>query len=183
MEILAGPNGSGKTTLSDLLFKKVGKFRFVNADSIANGLDASSDGAEISAGKIMLRQINESLDEGIDFAFETTLSGRIWMEYIKRAKSLGYQVIIYFVLVETADLAVKRIDERVALGGHNVASETVRRRYQRSKELFNSIYSKICDKWYVFDNSDSGAELVAKKENGSAVILNHSKYQWLIVDN
>ena len=183
MEILAGPNGSGKTTLSDLLLKKVGKFRFVNADSIANGLDASSDGAEITAGRVMLKQINESLNEGVSFAFETTLSGRIWLEYIKRAKSLGYQVVIYLVLVKDVDLAVKRVAERVACGGHNVPAETIMRRYRRSKELFDSLYSKVCDKWYIFDNSDGSAEMVAKKENGSMVILNESKYQSLMINN
>lgn len=176
MEILAGPNGSGKTTLADLLFKKVGKFRFINADSIANGMDASANGAAMDAGRIMLRQIKDSLNEGINFAFETTLSGRVWIDYVNQAKDKGYEIIIYFVIVENSDLAIKRVKDRVANGGHDIPTDVVKRRYKRSIDLFNNTYSKICDKWYIFDNSDNNAEMIAKKENGTPIVINQESY-------
>jgi len=59
--ILAGPNGAGKTTVSSELLK--GAYRidaFVNADTIARGVSASSPEAVArAASRIMPACINE----------------------------------------------------------------------------------------------------------------------------
>ncbi len=77
--IAAGPNGSEKTTF-------VGKFlsdyvkcpNFVNADLIAQGLSPFSPrSAAIKAGKLVLQQINGFAVKGVNFAFESTLAGKL----------------------------------------------------------------------------------------------------------
>ena len=74
--IIAGCNGAGKTTASfnilpDILDCK----EYVNADEIARGISPfQPEKVSFEAGRIMLNRINELLQNGEDFAFETTLA-------------------------------------------------------------------------------------------------------------
>jgi predicted ABC-type ATPase len=52
-----------------------------------------------------------------------------------------------------ANLAVKRVTERVKAGGHGIPEEIVRRRYSRSIGNFFNIYRPIADSWLMLDNS------------------------------
>ena len=78
--IIAGPNGAGKTTFAqEFLPGEAGCPHFVNADLIAAGLSPfTPELAALRAGRIMLEQIHEHAQKGDSFAFETTLSGRIY---------------------------------------------------------------------------------------------------------
>jgi predicted ABC-type ATPase len=49
---------------------------FVNADEIARGLSPlDPESSALSAGRLMIARLNQLVDEGHDFAFETTCSG------------------------------------------------------------------------------------------------------------
>ncbi len=82
--IIAGPNGSGKTTFAKLFLPDyVNCPNFVNADLIAQGLAPfNPNAAAIKAGKLVLQQVYEYAKRGVDFAFETTLSGVLIMSAI-----------------------------------------------------------------------------------------------------
>jgi predicted ABC-type ATPase len=71
--IIAGCNGAGKTTASFTILPDILNCReFVNADNIAAGLSPFNvESVAIEAGRIMLKRINELLNEGADFALET----------------------------------------------------------------------------------------------------------------
>ncbi|MFC3199585.1 hypothetical protein ACFOET_18355 [Parapedobacter deserti] len=77
--IIAGCNGAGKTTASYTILPEIwGCKEFVNADNIAAGLSPfNPEGVALEAGRIMLSRIHELLEEGADFAFETTLATSI----------------------------------------------------------------------------------------------------------
>ncbi len=83
--IIAGPNGAGKTTASyEYLKSDLSCFEFVNADNIALGLSPfQPEKVAISAGKLMLKRINELLKTQVDFAIETTLSSKLSLNTIK----------------------------------------------------------------------------------------------------
>src|SRR4051812_49305179 len=106
IEIFAGPNGSGKTTFVDMaLEKRIGAL-FLNSDSIAKGISPNgNDMAQYEAGRIMLRQIENALNSNLPFSFETTMSGKIWVSYLKKAKKAGYEIKIYFVFVKSIELS------------------------------------------------------------------------------
>ncbi|MSR77501.1 MAG: hypothetical protein EXS63_04675 [Candidatus Omnitrophica bacterium] len=89
--VIAGPNGSGKTTFAEkFLPHYVACFEFINADMIAKGLSPFIPSrVAIKAGKILLEQINDCLRRKTDFAFETTLAGKGYYEWFKRAKRAG----------------------------------------------------------------------------------------------
>ena len=82
--IIAGPNGSGKTTFAKkFLPKYVNCPHFVNADLIAQGLSPFSPRlVAIKAGKLVLEQIREFADKNVDFSFETTLAGRVYLNFL-----------------------------------------------------------------------------------------------------
>ncbi len=79
--IIAGPNGASKTTFArEYLPVEVGITTFINADLIAAGLSpfAPELGAR-RAGRPMLEEIDLCSEAAVDFAFETTLTGKSYL--------------------------------------------------------------------------------------------------------
>ena len=85
--IIAGPNGAGKTTFArDFLPAEAQTLRFINADLIAAGLAPfNPETASFKAGRLMLEEIDECVNAGHSFAFETTLSGFAHLKKIDKA--------------------------------------------------------------------------------------------------
>lgn len=124
--VVAGPNGSGKTTFTRRFL--TGKLPVVNPDDIAEQESVGS----VSAGRLALRRQQALLHAQQSFAFETTLSGRHEIDLMRQAATRGYKVNLIFIALDTADLSIGRIMQRVLDGGHNVPTNDVKRRYSRS---------------------------------------------------
>ena len=75
-------------------------------------------------------------------------------------QTLGYTVDLHFIEVPSADFAVKRVAQRVALGGHDIPEFDIRRRYERGLRLFNAIYRDRVDAWYHWKTDDMGLTLI-----------------------
>lgn len=168
--VIAGPNGAGKTTFArEFLPDYADCKNFVNADLIALGVSPfSPDSAAIRAGKLMLSEIEGFAQRGLDFGFETTLSGRAHVNLIRHLKRRGYRISIFYLWVLSAGIALSRVRERVAGGGHDIAEPVVRRRFDRSIRNFLALYRGLADSWLLFDNSDRVPSLIALK-NGSGL--------------
>ncbi|MEO5585402.1 MAG: AAA family ATPase, partial [Flavobacteriales bacterium] len=160
----AGPNGAGKTTFArEFLPKDAGVFHFVNADLIAGGLSPLDPTlAARSAGRIMLLELDRLSNARENFAFETTLSGRTYMERLKKWKSAGYRIEIVFLRLSSASIALKRVADRVKQGGHDVPRIDVLRRFDRGWANFEFNYRSMADAWAVFDNSKESPRLIEK---------------------
>ena len=155
--IISGCNGAGKTTASyTILPNMLNCGNFVNADEIARGLSPfDPEKAAIQAGRIMLARVEELLKEGQDFAIETTLATRSYVNLIKKAQSQGYVVTLLYFWLNMPSLAIERVKLRVQSGGHNVSEESIRRRYDMGiKNLFH-LYIPVCEYWMIIDNSNS----------------------------
>lgn len=153
--IIAGPNGAGKTTFAnEFLPIEAECLNFINADLISKGLSPfQPDKAAIVSGRIMIQQINDCVRRGESFAFETTFSGKGYAEKIRNWKSLGSEVIIYYLKLPSVDFAIERVRLRVSQGGHNVPEDVIRRRYDRSWNNFQNTYKQLADSWTLFDTS------------------------------
>lgn len=92
--IIAGPNGAGKTTFThEFLPKYTDCTNFVNADLIALGIAPfSPDAAAFRAGRMMLDEMHAFAKKRVPFAFETTLSGRGYLSFIRRCKAEGCEI-------------------------------------------------------------------------------------------
>lgn len=161
--IIAGPNGAGKTTASfTILPKLLDCDIFVNADEIARGLSPlNPEKASFEAGKLMLTQVKKNLNNGVDFAMETTLSTKYYLKFISEAKSKGYTIILVFLWLKSAKVAIGRVKSRVLEGGHNIPIEIIKRRYARGLKNFKT-FAVAVDKWLIINNN-STPFIVAEK--------------------
>lgn len=172
--IISGCNGAGKTTASYTILPDMLKCsNFVNADEIARGLSPfDPESASIQAGRIMLTRVEELLTNRQDFAIETTLATRTYINLIRRAQKCGYTVTLLYFWLNMPSLAIERVKLRVESGGHNVSEERIRRRYDMGiKNLFN-IYIPECEYWMIIDNSytpvlicEGGKDITTKIHN------------------
>ncbi|HEY8782329.1 MAG TPA: zeta toxin family protein [Mucilaginibacter sp.] len=162
--IIAGCNGAGKTTASYTVLPEILHCKeFVNADIIAAGISPfNPEGVAIEAGRIMLKRINELLDEGSDFAFETTLSTRSYVSFIKKAQQVGYEVTLLYFWLNSPQMAFERVAKRVSEGGHDIPLDVIERRYYRGIKNLLNLYIPVCNRWLVMNNVGQTSKIVAE---------------------
>jgi len=153
--VLGGPNGAGKSTAAPRLLR--GSLRveeFVNADTLAQGLSAfRPQEVALEAGRITLARLDSLESQRKSFAFESTLASHALVRRLTRLKKRGYTVHIVYLWLPTVDLALARVAERVRTGGHDVPAETVRRRFDRGRRNFFTLYRPLADTWRLYDAS------------------------------
>ncbi|MBF8965712.1 zeta toxin family protein [Pontibacter sp. FD36] len=180
--IISGCNGAGKTTASfTVLPEMLGCREFVNADEIARGLSPfQPEKVAVEAGRIMLQRIDELLRKKEDFAIETTLATRSYAQTIKKARESGYNVTLVYFWLASPELAIQRVKNRVAEGGHNIPEDVIRRRYKKGVKNLFELFIPICDYWIIIDNSQTPYNIVAEgQEEQELKIQNQSVWEKL----
>lgn len=160
--VIAGPNGAGKTTFArEYLPREARIVHFVNADLIAGGLaPLRPELAALSGGRLFLAELDRLARARADFAFETTLSGLVYLRRLERWKTAGYRIEITYLRLSSPQLALRRIAFRVRQGGHNVPRTDVLRRFDRGWMNFRKFYRPLADGWTVYDNSGEMPRLI-----------------------
>ena len=177
--IIAGCNGAGKTTASMTILPKALLVReFVNADEIAKGLSPfNPEGVAIEAGRLMLERIDCLIRRGESFSIETTLATRSYINLVRRAHTEGYQVHLIYFWLKSQELAIQRVAERVAHGGHNIPQDVIIRRYCAGiSNLFNRFMNEV-DSWMIYDNSDNASVEIAVGSKEISNITNFAKFE------
>ena len=179
--VFAGPNGAGKSSHAGPILESLGIPTFVNADLIARGLVGDDTSlAAFSAGRIMLKRLDELASERKDFAFESTLSSKTFAKFISRCKGAGYLVSIYYFCLRSGDDAVRRVRHRVAMGGHSIPELDIRRRFTRSAVNFFDLYVPLADEFTVFDNSvDDEALIIAISDRHGLTVMDFERWTHL----
>lgn len=156
--LIAGCNGAGKTTFArQLLPSTYPGAVFLNADEISR--EDAAFASPVAAGREMLKRLKQVAEAGVTFALETTLSSSNYARRIPEWQRQDYRVVLHFIRLPSADLAVRRVANRVAAGGHGIPEPDIRRRFGRGLELFETRYKALVDDWHLWDSSDSGMTL------------------------
>ena len=180
--VIAGPNGAGKTTFAlRYLPEMTGCKNFINADLIADGLSPLNPaGVQMEAGKIFLREIEANVAAETDFAFETTLSGRMYIRLLTELRSKGWKVVLFYLWISGAEFSRLRVQQRVAAGGHDIPDEAIARRYRRTVSNFLTVFAPLCDEVFCYDNSDLEPVPVFSVVDGQKEILDSARYQLIL---
>ena len=185
--IISGCNGSGKTTASYTLLPDLLNCReFVNSDEFAKSFSPFDPAAaSVTASRYMLMKINYLLEREADFAVETTLATRSLLKIVQQAQQIGYEVMILYFWLNSPELAIQRVRDRVAAGGHHIPDSVVRRRYVMGLQYFFETYVPVVDRWVLADNSRSPFTVVAEGSKQLIYIKDNEKYRliWDIAHN
>jgi len=177
--IIAGCNGAGKTTASFTVLPEVLSCKeFVNADEIARGLSPfQPETVAIQAARLMLKRIEELMEEKADFAFETTLASRTYVNTIKLAKELDYTVTLLYFWLPSPEVAKNRVKQRVLRGGHNIPEQTIISRYYSGIKNLFELYMNEVDEWALVDSAEINYKLIASSKKGLDTIVNETLFQ------
>ena len=178
--IISGCNGAGQTTASYTVLPEIlGCKEFVNADEIARGLSPfNPTSVAIEAGRLMLQRIEDLLTRDKSFSIETTLATRSYVNMVRRARSQGYRVSLLYFWLNSPQLAMRRVAERVSKGGHDIPEDTITRRYAAGIRNLFQLFVPLVDYWAVFDNSDTPRRTVASGGlNAKTEILENVSYE------
>ena len=175
--IIGGCNGAGKTTASYTVLPDILDCReFVNADEIARGLSPFNPAdVAIEAGRLMLKRIEELLAREESFSIETTLATRSYGNLVRRAHNKGYRVTLLFFWLNSPELAIQRVAERVSKGGHDIPEDIIRRRYVSGIQNLFNLYAAEVDSWSIYDNSTTLRRNVAFGGKTIKTVINNEE--------
>jgi len=180
--VIAGPNGVGKTTFADRYLPDVIKeLEFINPDLIARGLSPyNAEAVTLEAGRIALERIRHLVATRQSFTWETTMSGRTAINWLKDAKAAGFRLKGYFLWVRGVEMTLLRIRRRVAEGGHNIKPEVSRRRFYKTMQNFFGFYRPVFDSWRLFENDGPAPRLLAVEKNGGLALRDPKRFENVI---
>lgn len=141
MFVFAGPNGSGKSSINAQVLKNPAlgfSGEYINADDIAKSMESQIPDYQtrnIKAAELAESRRAIALQAGHSFAFESVMSTPEKVALLTQARERGFEVALVFVTTDDAEKNVARVSNRVAMGGHAVEPDTVRRRYASAMQL------------------------------------------------
>lgn len=156
IHVLAGVNGAGKSSIGESIFNCKGSEVF-NPDTIAAQIsalhpDISLPLANGHAWQIGRALLEKAIEEGRDYRFETTLGGRTIMRLLTEAAEAGHRVNVWFCGLDSPERHIRRVQARVARGGHTIPEHKIRERWDDSRKNLIRLMPLI-HHLRVYDNS------------------------------
>jgi predicted ABC-type ATPase len=157
--VIAGPNGTGKSTLTRKL-EKLDNFPkiYINSDEIKKNEQIS----DIAALRKAMNFELDALQNYKSFAFETVLTHASTI--MKLAKENNYIIKLYYIFTHDPAINIKRVQQRVASGGHDIPHDIIIKRYIRSTDYLKKAFQMV-DYAEIYNNSFLHPTLIAEKIN------------------
>jgi predicted ABC-type ATPase len=133
-------------------------------------------GVDVAAGRAVLTEMGCLVAAGRSFCLETNLAGRGLARSVSSWQAAGYRVRLHFIALRSPELALARLAERVAAGGHNVPEDVVRRRWKAGLQALFAVYVPLVDRWSLMDNSEGAAVVVARGEQGNLEVVDSARW-------
>lgn len=177
--VIAGPNGSGKSTITtNFQSKKLIPGKYINADVIELSLtEPNLTTKSYQAAIIAEEQRQICIRQKESFTFETVMSHPSKLEIMRQAVKEGYQVELIFVATSNVEVNIDRVKQRVLEGGHDVPTNKIRERYDRTIKLLPAA-AEIANIIYLFDNTQT-PKLETKIENGQVTYQSDNMPLWV----
>ena len=171
-----GTNGAGKSTLRS--FNRDSVQIVIDSDHIAMQINPENPRlADIEAGRKAIELFKFAIKNNISFSMESTLSGKSILQRMEVAKKNFYTHLNY-VGVDDPKINIARVKARVKAGGHFIDEETIKRRYQISREnLIQAIL--LNDETFIYDNSSDSPKIqLVISANKTVTKLTDKLPQW-----
>lgn len=176
--IFAGVNGAGKSTLYKTIVPALDLGVRINTDEIVKSIgDWRNNKDQIKAGRMALKIRKDCINNMISFNQETTFTGKNIIKAINEAKEKGFTIHLYYVGVDTPEIAKQRVRNRVLKGGHDIPDDIIEKRYYETLENLKTILPKV-DYAKIYDNSEK-YKLYCSKFHSSYKILYKNLPKWL----
>lgn len=152
--MIAGVNGAGKSSVVGEALRRQGA-DYHDPDELTRaylGRGLGHAAANSRAWQRGRQALIRAIDEGLDFAFETTLGGGTMTDLLIRAAGKGLRVRVVYVGLASVELHIERVRARVRQGGHSIPEERIRRRWETSRRNLIRLLPHLGE-LRVFDNS------------------------------
>jgi predicted ABC-type ATPase len=169
--IVAGPNGSGKSSAyQDTDIEAFGRSVWIINPDLLTARIRAVEGLELAVANLAaVRRIELWLEASIQahqtVGVETVLSTPKYRRLVERARQLGFQVRLIYVMLDSPDRNVERVRLRVMKGGHAVPENKIRERHTRSLAQMPWFLEQADQAW-LFDNSGAQPRLIGTKAAG-----------------
>jgi len=126
----------------------------IDADAIARRMNpADPEKANMAAGRETIRLVNDAIATGKNFTIETTFGGGNALRQMNAAKQQGFHINLYYIGLDSVDLHIDRVAQRVSKGGHHIPEDLIHQRYKTSHENLPKAM-RLADNTYLFDNTE-----------------------------
>ena len=154
--LIAGPNGASKSTFSEKRLKPLG-LPCIDPDAVAKELLGryveNREEAMQATVEASLRARRHFL-EGKSIALESVFSDRkgYKLGLLEEARREGFKTVLVFIGVDSPDICIARVQDRVNHGGHDVPDDVIRDRFPRCFANLRMALSRVDIAMFV-DNS------------------------------
>lgn len=130
----------------------------------------------MKAVKRAVQELNQCLSMGSSFNQEITLCGKTIFITIEKARNQGYYIELYYVGVDSVELAKQRIAYRVSKGGHGIPDKDVEKRYLETFQNLK-IVLPMCNLASLYDDTKEFRRIAIYKD-GIPVRVSHNVPDW-----
>ena len=176
---VAGPNGSGKSsTYQHAGIEAFGRSVWIiNPDVLAQRIHDverfALDDANLQAVQRIEAWLETSIAAHQTVGVETVLSTPKYRRLVEKAKTLGFEIRLIYVLLDSPQRNVERVRLRVKKGGHAVPEDKILQRYTRSLEQVPWFLEQADQAW-LYDNSGAEPRLIGEKHDGVVTLDEHA---------
>lgn len=158
--MLAGCNGAGKSSIGGRAFQAAG-IAYFNPDDAAreaiaiasaHGRHMTQREANAWAWNEGVTRLRRAIAERGNYALETTLGGDTIVGLLLEAAAAGLAVSVWFVGLDSVELHIARVQQRVARGGHDIPRADIERRHVRGRLNLIRLLPKL-HQLLLYDNS------------------------------
>jgi len=174
--LFAGINGAGKSTFAqnEDLLAELGPVEVINPDLVTRELRSQDpaltlDAANLAAANECERRVREVISfASQSVVIETVLSSDKYRPIVTLAKQAKFEFVLIYVVLSSAEEAIRRVKRRVQAGGHDVPEDKIRSRFGKSLENLPWFWGQA-DTASVYFNGDAANRkpiMVAEKVSG-----------------